>query len=166
MARSAAGRGTKTTVADQVVLVTGAAGFVGSAVVRALQARGAKVRALTRPSSPRRNLADFAGGGVEGDGHGPSIIGVGDDGPGVARVCLDHSDARRRPCGRPSMGLPGGDPDAVRAGPGGVVEVRKERVCAFAEAFDFALDLSDQPLSRIGDPSEFSGHVVEADGFF
>jgi len=54
-------------VAGQLVLVTGAAGFVGSAVVRALQARGARVRALTRPTSPRRNLMDFTGEVVEGD---------------------------------------------------------------------------------------------------
>jgi dihydroflavonol-4-reductase len=38
------------------VLVTGAAGFVGSAVARTLQARGAALRVLVRPSSPRTNL--------------------------------------------------------------------------------------------------------------
>jgi dihydroflavonol-4-reductase len=37
-------------------LVTGATGFVGSAVLRALTGRGAFVRALARPSSPRANL--------------------------------------------------------------------------------------------------------------
>jgi len=37
-------------------LVTGASGFVGSAVVRALVAGGFEVRALVRPSSDRRNL--------------------------------------------------------------------------------------------------------------
>lgn len=38
------------------VLVTGGAGFVGSAVVRALQRRGANLRLLVRASSPRTNL--------------------------------------------------------------------------------------------------------------
>jgi dihydroflavonol-4-reductase len=38
------------------VLVTGASGFVGAAVVRALLARGRKLRVLLRPRSDRRNL--------------------------------------------------------------------------------------------------------------
>jgi dihydroflavonol-4-reductase len=41
-------------------LVTGATGFVGSAVARALLARGHPVRVLARPSSDRRNLAGLA----------------------------------------------------------------------------------------------------------
>ena len=50
-----------------LVLVTGASGFVGSAVARALAARGAKVRCLVRPSSPRGNFADLDAALVEGD---------------------------------------------------------------------------------------------------
>ncbi len=38
------------------VLVTGASGFLGSAIAAALRARGHGVRALVRPSSPRTNL--------------------------------------------------------------------------------------------------------------
>jgi dihydroflavonol-4-reductase len=41
-------------------LVTGATGFVGSAVARALVARGHRVRVLARPNSDRRNLAGLA----------------------------------------------------------------------------------------------------------
>jgi dihydroflavonol-4-reductase len=40
----------------ETVLVTGASGFVGAAVARALIRRGAAVRVLLRPSSDRRNV--------------------------------------------------------------------------------------------------------------
>ena len=43
-----------------LILVTGATGFVGSAVARALLARGRRVRVLARPNSDRRNLAGLA----------------------------------------------------------------------------------------------------------
>jgi dihydroflavonol-4-reductase len=49
------------------VLVTGATGFVGSAVLRALVARGALVRVLARPSSVRTNLRGAPCEVIEGD---------------------------------------------------------------------------------------------------
>jgi dihydroflavonol-4-reductase len=52
---------------DGRVLVTGASGFVGSAVVRKALARGLAVRALVRPTSPRANLAGLDCEIVEGD---------------------------------------------------------------------------------------------------
>ena len=42
----------------RMILVTGASGFVGSAVAKALLKAGHQVRALVRPTSSRVNLAD------------------------------------------------------------------------------------------------------------
>jgi dihydroflavonol-4-reductase len=49
------------------VLVTGASGFVGSAVARKLAARGHHVRLLMRATSPRTNLEGLDAEPVEGD---------------------------------------------------------------------------------------------------
>ena len=48
-------------------LVTGANGFVGAAVCRALLADGQEVRALVRPGSDQRNLQGLNVERVEGD---------------------------------------------------------------------------------------------------
>jgi len=63
-----------------LTLVTGASGFVGSAVMRALRARGASVRVLVRGSSPRDNLAEFDGEIVEGDMRDPAAVARAVDG--------------------------------------------------------------------------------------
>ena len=54
-------------MAADEVLVTGASGFVGSAVVRALIGAGYHVRALLRKTSKRVNLAGLDVEIVEGD---------------------------------------------------------------------------------------------------
>ena len=56
------------------MLVTGAAGFVGSAVARAAIARGFRVRALVRPTSPRANFAGLDCEIAEGDMREPSTV--------------------------------------------------------------------------------------------
>ena len=50
-----------------LVLVTGATGFVGAAVARNLTARGVRLRLLVRRGSDRRNLAGLPAELVEGD---------------------------------------------------------------------------------------------------
>jgi dihydroflavonol-4-reductase len=50
-----------------LTLVTGASGFVGSAVARALQARGTPLRLLVRASSSRKNLEGLEAEVVVGD---------------------------------------------------------------------------------------------------
>ena len=51
----------------QRVLITGGAGFVGAALVRAFLAAGYAVRALVRATSRRDNLAGLEVDCVEGD---------------------------------------------------------------------------------------------------
>jgi dihydroflavonol-4-reductase len=54
--------------------VTGASGFIGSAVVRALLGTGFAVRALVRPSSPRTNLDGLDIEIEEGDMRDPEVV--------------------------------------------------------------------------------------------
>jgi dihydroflavonol-4-reductase len=74
-----------------MMLVTGASGFIGSAVARALLTRGERVRVLMRPSSDRRNVAGLDVEIVEGDlmvpeSLAPAVAGCG----GVFHVAADY----------------------------------------------------------------------------
>lgn len=74
-----------------MILVTGASGFVGSAVVRALLARGETVRVLVRRSSARRNVAGLDVEIVEGDLLDPATLPAAVAGcKGVFHVAADY----------------------------------------------------------------------------
>lgn len=57
-----------------IMLVTGVAGFLGSAVARAAAADGYRVRGVVRSSSPRANLTDFPGDLIEADLRDPAAV--------------------------------------------------------------------------------------------
>ena len=72
-------------------MVTGAAGFVGAAVARALSDAGYQVRALVRSTSPRANLADFDGEIVTGDLRDEAALAKAMAGAwGVCHVAADY----------------------------------------------------------------------------
>ena len=57
-----------------MIFITGATGFVGSAVLRKLIERGHEVRAMVRPASDRRNLDGLSVEVVEGDLTEPATL--------------------------------------------------------------------------------------------
>lgn len=74
-----------------VTLVTGVAGFLGSAVARTLAASGRRVRGVVRASSPRDNLADFPGELVEADLRDPAAVSAAMRGAGeLFHVAADY----------------------------------------------------------------------------
>lgn len=73
------------------VLVTGATGFVGSAVTRCLLKEGGKVRVLARPGSDRRNLSGLDVEFLEGDLLDEEILMKGCEGcDAVFHVAADY----------------------------------------------------------------------------
>ncbi|MAF96941.1 MAG: NAD-dependent dehydratase [Rhodospirillaceae bacterium] len=74
-----------------MIFITGATGFVGSAVLRKLIERGHEVRALVRPASDRRNLDGLSVEVVEGDLTEPATLGDAVKGcRGLFHVAADY----------------------------------------------------------------------------
>jgi dihydroflavonol-4-reductase len=80
------------------VLITGASGFIGSAVVRAFLNAGFPVRAFVRPSSPRTNLAGLPIEIAEGDiTNGPSVAAALKDVQFLIHTAADYRLWARHP---------------------------------------------------------------------
>jgi dihydroflavonol-4-reductase len=78
-------------VDGDLALVTGVAGFLGSAVARKLAGSGRRVRGVVRASSPRENLADFPGELVEADLRDPLAVRAAMQGAGeLFHVAADY----------------------------------------------------------------------------
>jgi dihydroflavonol-4-reductase len=133
-------------------LVTGATGFVGSAVARSLAARGHELRLMTRPSSDRRNLAGLEAEVVTGDlTDPPSLRRAASDCRYVVHVAADYR-----------FWVP--DPDAMlRANVDGAVAM--VRAAAEAGAERIVHTSSVAALGQIGDgtPADEATPTDEAD---
>jgi dihydroflavonol-4-reductase len=78
-------------LAGDLILITGATGFVGSAVARAALARGMRVRVLLRRTSDRRNLAGLNVEECLGDLTDPaSLVQAVDGCDALAHVAADY----------------------------------------------------------------------------
>src|ERR1700728_2820516 len=133
-------------------LLTGATGFVGSAVARLLAARGHSLRLLARPTSDRRKLAGLDAEIVTGD-----LTDPGSPGPAAARVrYVLHVAADYR------FWVP--DPDAMlRANVDGAVAMVRAAAEAGAERIVHCSSVAT--LGQIGDgtPADEATPTNEAD---
>jgi len=73
------------------ILITGANGFIGSAVMRHLLGVGHDIRAVVRPGSDRRNLEGFPVEIVEGDLNDKVSLEQAVRGCNAAQDCLFRS---------------------------------------------------------------------------
>ena len=138
--------------AEAPTLLTGATGFVGSAVARVLAARGHRLRLLVRPTSDRRNLA-----GVEAE------LALGDltDAASLARAVAGcryvvHVAADYR------FWVP--DPDAMlRANVEGTLTVMRAAQAAGAERIVHCSSVAALGMTHDGAPADEATPTNEAE---
>ena len=135
--------GPRVTQASEPVLVTGATGFIGSAVARALAARGHKLRVLVRPTSDRRNLHGLDAEPVVGDLTDPASLGRAVAGcRHVFHVAADYR-----------IWVP--DPDAMlRANVDGTVAMLRAAQAAGAERIVYCSSVAALGLTKDGSPAD------------
>jgi dihydroflavonol-4-reductase len=138
--------------AEAPTLLTGATGFVGSAVARVLAARGHRLRLLVRPTSDRRNLAGL-----------DAALALGDltDAASLARAVAGcryvvHVAADYR------FWVP--DPDAMlRANVEGTLAVMRAAQAAGAERIVHCSSVAALGMTHDGTPADEATPTNEAD---
>ena len=132
------------------MLLTGAAGFLGSAVARALQSRNAHVRSLVRSTSPTRNLDAGSGEIVQGDIRDPAAMARALDGV----TALFHVAADYRLWAR--------DPEEiVRNNREGTDVVMRAALTAGVQRIVYTSSVATLALDRI--PADETAPLAEAD---
>ena len=131
-------------------LVTGASGFVGSAVARVLLARGHKMRVMVRPTSDRRNLAGLELEIVTGDLTDPASLARAVAGCRyLAHVAADYR-----------IWVP--DPDAMlRANVDGSVAMLRAAAAAGVERSVYCSSVAALGLHADGTPADETTPVAE-----
>ncbi len=137
-------------MASSPTLVTGATGFVGSAVARALVQRGHDVRVMTRVRSDRRNLAGLVAEEIEGDLTDVASL------TRAVRGCryVFHVAADYR------IWVP--DPDAmIAANVGGTVALMRAAQAAGVERVVYCSSVAALGLHKDGTPADETSPVTE-----
>src|SRR5215469_7151365 len=134
------------------VLVTGASGFIGSAIVRAFLSSGYPVRALIRSTSPRQNLQGLDIECVEGD-----ICNAGAVKRAMSGICyLAHAAADYRLWAR--------DPDAIiRTNVEGTRTVMNAARTAGVERIVYTSSVATLALQPAGEAADESMSLSEID---
>jgi len=134
------------------VLVTGASGFIGSAIVRAFLSSGYPVRALIRSTSPRQNLQGLDIECVEGD-----ICNAGAVERAMSGICyLAHAAADYRLWAR--------DPDAIiRTNVEGTRTVMNAARTAGVERIVYTSSVATLALQPAGEAADESMSLSEID---
>ncbi len=133
------------------LLLTGATGFVGSAVARALLAAGHRPRVLVRRGSDRRNLAGLAVQPVEGDlADPPSLVAAVAGCRHVVHVAADYR-----------LWVP--DPDAMlRANVAGTESLMRAALAAGVERVVHCSSVAALGLTADGSPADETTPVAES----
>ncbi len=127
-----------------MILITGASGFVGSAVLLKLIERGHEVRALVRPSSERRNQEGLPVDIVEGDLMAPETLKPALKGcKGVFHVAADYRLWAPDPSGMFAANV-----DGTRAIMAAALEVGVERIVYTSSVATLGLLPGGQPADE------------------